>query len=66
MMVSAPNGLYMALLSLSFNCCPTSYIHNYSILCTLRKHIIEASRGAEAQSVTVKSTGCRFDPHSRK
>ena len=25
----------------------------------------EASRGAEAQSVTVKSTGCGFDPHSR-
>ena len=27
---------------------------------------LEASRGAEAQSVTVKSTGCGFDPHSRK
>ena len=26
----------------------------------------EAGRGAEAQSVTVKSTGCGFDPHSRK
>ena len=26
----------------------------------------EASRGAGAQSVTVKSTGCGFDPHSRK
>ena len=23
----------------------------------------EASRGAGAQSVTVKPTGCRFDPH---
>ena len=28
--------------------------------------IIEASRDAGAQSVTVKSTGCGFDPHSRK
>ena len=27
---------------------------------------IKASRGAEAQNVTVKSTGCGFDPHSRK
>ena len=26
----------------------------------------EASRNAEAQSVTIKSTGCGFDPHSRK
>ena len=26
----------------------------------------EASRGARAQSVTVKSTGCGFEPHSRK
>ena len=26
----------------------------------------ETSRGAGAQSVTVKSTGCRFDPHSRR
>ena len=27
---------------------------------------IEASRGAGAQSVTVKPTGCGFDPHSRR
>ena len=26
----------------------------------------EASRGAAAQSVTVKPTGCGFDPHSRR
>ena len=26
----------------------------------------EASRGAKAQSVTVNTTGCGFDPHSRK
>ena len=26
----------------------------------------EASRGAAAQSVTVKPTGCDFDPHSRR
>ena len=28
--------------------------------------IEEASRGARAKNVTVKSTGCEFDPHSRK
>ena len=28
--------------------------------------VYEASRGAGALIVTVKSTGCRFDPHSRK
>ena len=28
--------------------------------------VLEASRGAGAQSVTVKSTGCEFDPHLRK
>ena len=28
--------------------------------------LVEASRGAGAQSVTVKSTGCGFDPHSMK
>ena len=27
--------------------------------------MIEASRGAEAQSVPVKPTSCGFDPHSR-
>ena len=27
---------------------------------------IETSRGAGAQSVTAKSTGCGFDPYSRK
>ena len=26
---------------------------------------IKASRGARAKSVTVTSTGCGFDPHSR-
>ena len=30
------------------------------------KFLWETSRGACAQSVTVKSTGCGFDPHSRK
>ena len=29
-------------------------------------NMIEASRSAGAQSVTEKSTGCGFDPHSRK
>ena len=27
---------------------------------------VEASRGTAARSVTVKLTGCGFDPHSRK
>ena len=27
---------------------------------------IEASRGAAARGVTVKPTGCGFDPHSRR
>ena len=29
-------------------------------------YCLEASRGAAAQSVTVKLTGCGFDPHSRR
>ena len=29
-------------------------------------HFLEASRGVGAQSVSVKPTGCGFDPHSRK
>ena len=32
----------------------------------LKLSIIETSRGAEAQSVTVKATGCEFDTHSSK
>ena len=28
--------------------------------------IEEATRGAGAKNVTVKSTGCEFDPHSGK
>ena len=32
----------------------------------ITNEILEASRGAEAQSVTVKPTGCWFDPHSRR
>ena len=30
------------------------------------KFLKEASRGAAAQSVTVKPIGCGFDPHSRR
>ena len=33
---------------------------------SISKFIFEASRSAEAQNVTVKSTGCVFDPRSRK
>ena len=29
-------------------------------------NVNEASRGAAAQSVTVKPSGCGFDPHSRR
>ena len=29
-------------------------------------HTVETSRGTVAQSVTVKPTGCEFDPHSRR
>ena len=32
----------------------------------LLNFFFEASRGTGAQSVNEKSTGCRFDPHSRK
>ena len=32
----------------------------------LKNNNQQVSRGAEAKSVTVKSTGCGFDPHSRK
>ena len=35
-----------------------------NIFCLLSK--IEATCGSGAQSVTVKSTDCRFDPHSRQ
>ena len=30
------------------------------------KSIVEVGRGAAARSVTVKPTGCGFDPHSRR
>ena len=36
-----------------------THVHIYIV-------IYEASRGAGTQSVTVKLTGCGFDPHSRK
>ena len=32
----------------------------------LNNVVNEANRGAGAQSVTVKPTGCGFDPHSRR
>ena len=35
-------------------------------LITFIKTHNEASRGAGSQSVTVKSTGCGFDPYSRR
>ena len=38
------------------------YGDNYFILSSI---VVEASRGAVAQSVTVKPIGCGFDPHSR-
>ena len=44
--------------------CNWSYFLNNRFLCKLI--YFEASRGAGAQSVTVKPTGCGFDPHSRR
>ena len=29
-------------------------------------NILEAGRGAAAQGVTAKPSGCEFDPHSRR
>ena len=43
----------------------TVLFFNYSIIIKCFENI-EASRGARAQSVTVKSTGCGCDLHSRK
>ena len=34
--------------------------------CINYNFILEASRGAAARGVTVKPTGCGFDPHSRR
>ena len=36
------------------------------LISRLYKTKFEAGRGAEVQSVTVKSTGCGFDSHSRR
>ena len=36
------------------------------IFSSKKYYFLEASRGARAQSVTVKSIGCGFDTHSRK
>ena len=33
---------------------------------TTMYYTFKANRGAEAQSVTAKSIGCGFDPHSRR
>ena len=48
-------------------------IQHYHILKYIRTYIcmyvlifFEASRGAAARGVTVKPTGCGFDPHSRR
>ena len=45
-------------------CKKNVFFINYSIFCNIKKN--EASRGAAAQSVNLKPTGCRFDPHSRR
>ena len=37
-----------------------------NIIIHIYNEIKEARRGVDAQSVVVKSTGCGFDPHSRK
>ena len=48
---------------------PLQYIKSRLLLLKLYNRKIskhEANRGARTQSVTVKSTGCGFDSHSRK
>ena len=40
--------------------------HESSQVINTNIHHHEASRGAGAQSVTAKLTGCGFDPQSRK
>ena len=38
-----------------------------NIVNAFKAHInVEASRGAAARGVTVKPTGCGFDPHTRR
>ena len=51
------------LVLLLLNCCS---LGNVSFVIKNDIFFIEASRGAGAQSVTVKPTGCGFDPHARR
>ena len=44
-----------------------SYLEMKYLICSfLRGSFFAVSRGAAAQSVTVKPTDCGFDPHSRR
>ena len=38
----------------------------FLVIILIRPTSVEASRGAVARGVTVKATGCGFDPYSRK
>ena len=40
--------------------------HNIIPIYIRNSNIYEATRGAAARSMTVKPTGCGFDPHSRR
>ena len=44
----------------------TYYLFTYNRIKINKMYTIEASCGAAARSVTVKPTGCGFDPHSRR
>ena len=43
--------------------CITCKSHNTNDLCNSKMYLLEASYGAAARGVTVKLTGCGFDPH---
>ena len=57
---------------IAFTSCTTaleliiSYTYIYIINSTTKFKIQETSRPAAARGVTVKPTGCGFDPHSRR
>ena len=42
------------------------FLFSYYDYLQAKSFYFEASRGARAESVTVKSTGCGFDTHSRR
>ena len=57
--------LHFNKLSLSLSSAVATFLLLFIII-LLYSIYIEASRGAEAQSMMIKPTGCGFDPHSRR